>query len=57
MTLQQGIYLRADFEPVFALMDGIVEKLGYYQRSGFHIRLLHSPFITTSVKSTVAAGN
>ena len=47
MTLHQGIDLRADFEPVYAVMDGIVEKAGYDQRSGFFIRLIHSPFCTS----------
>jgi murein DD-endopeptidase len=47
-TLHQGIDLRANFEPVYAVMDGMVEKAGYDQRSGFFIRLIHSPFCTSS---------
>lgn len=47
-TQHQGIDLRADFEPVYAVMDGMVRKAGYDQRSGFYIRLIHSPFITSS---------
>ena len=48
LTLHQGIDLRANFEPVYAVMDGTVENAGYDQRSGFYIRLIHSPFITSS---------
>jgi murein DD-endopeptidase MepM/ murein hydrolase activator NlpD len=48
LTLHQCIDLRADFEPVYTVMDGIVEKAGYDQRSGFFIRLVHYPFVTTS---------
>jgi murein DD-endopeptidase MepM/ murein hydrolase activator NlpD len=48
LTLHQGIDLRADFEPVYSVMDGKVEKAVYDQRSGFYIRLVHSPFCTTS---------
>jgi murein DD-endopeptidase MepM/ murein hydrolase activator NlpD len=47
-TNHHGIDLRAYFEPVFAVMDGLVEKAGYDERSGFYIRLNHSPFITSS---------
>ena len=46
--LHQGIDLRANFEPVYAVMDGTVGKAGYDQHSGFYIRLIHSPFFTTS---------
>jgi murein DD-endopeptidase MepM/ murein hydrolase activator NlpD len=48
LTLHQGIDLRANFESVFAVMDGLVEKAGYDERSGFFIRLIHSPQITSS---------
>jgi murein DD-endopeptidase len=48
LTLHQGIDLRAYFEPVYAVMDGTVGKTGYDQRSGFYIRLIHSPFCMTS---------
>ena len=48
MTLHQGIDLRADFEQVYAVMGGMVEKVGYDNRSGFFIRLIHSPFVITS---------
>lgn len=36
-----GIDLRADFEPVYAVMDGIVQESGYSQRSGMYIRIVH----------------
>jgi murein DD-endopeptidase MepM/ murein hydrolase activator NlpD len=48
LTLHQGIDLRAYFEPVFAVMDGLVEKAGYDERSGFFIRLNHSPLLKSS---------
>lgn len=48
LSLHQGIDLRADFEPVYAVMDGMVEKAGYDDKSGFYIRLIHSPFVTIS---------
>lgn len=48
LTMHQGIDLRADFEPVYAVMDGVVEKVGYDNLSGFFIRLIHSPFVSTS---------
>lgn len=48
LTLHEGIDLRADFEPVYTVMDGAVGKAGYDNRSGFYIRIIHSPFITTS---------
>lgn len=47
-TLHQGIDLRAYFESVYAVMDGVVGKAGYDERSGFFIRLIHSPQITSS---------
>ena len=47
-TLHQGIDLRAYFEPVFAVMDGVVGKAGYDERSGFFIRLNHSPLLKSS---------
>jgi murein DD-endopeptidase MepM/ murein hydrolase activator NlpD len=47
-TLHQGIDLRAYFEPVYAIMDGLVEKAGYDKRSGFFIRLNHSPLLKSS---------
>lgn len=47
-TLHQGIDLRAYFEPVYAIMDGLVEKAGYDERSGFFIQLIHPPSITSS---------
>ena len=48
ITMHQGIDLRADFEPVYAVMDGMVGKAGYDQRSGFFIRLIHSLFVSSS---------
>lgn len=47
-TNHHGIDLRAYFEPVFAVMAGVVGKIGYDERSGFFIRLIHSPQITSS---------
>jgi murein DD-endopeptidase MepM/ murein hydrolase activator NlpD len=46
--LHLGIDLRAYFEPVYAIMDGVVGKAGYDERCGFFIRLTHSPQITSS---------
>jgi murein DD-endopeptidase MepM/ murein hydrolase activator NlpD len=43
-----GIDLRANHEVVMAVMDGIVEDLGYNERSGLWIRLRHIRGIRTS---------
>lgn len=43
-----GDRFTAEFEPVYAVMDGMVGKEGYDELSGFYIRLIHSPFIPIS---------
>jgi murein DD-endopeptidase MepM/ murein hydrolase activator NlpD len=47
-TQHHGIDLRAYFEPVFAVMDGVVGMAGYDERYGFFIRLNHSPLLKSS---------
>lgn len=39
-----GLDLRAKNEPAYAMMDGIVEKVGYDNRSGNYIILRHADF-------------
>ena len=39
-----GLDLRAKNEPVYAMMDGIVEKIGYDNRSGNYVTLRHGNF-------------
>ena len=39
-----GIDLRAKNEPVYAMMDGIVEKVGYDSRSGNYVTLQHGNY-------------
>ena len=36
-----GIELRADHEPVYAVMEGVVEAVGVDDRSGIWVKLLH----------------
>jgi murein DD-endopeptidase MepM/ murein hydrolase activator NlpD len=44
----RGIDLRANYEPVYAIMDGIVLESGYNQRSGMYIRLFHYSKVSSS---------
>ena len=39
-----GLDLRAKNEPAYAMMDGIVEKVGYDNRSGYYVTLRHGKF-------------
>ena len=39
-----GLDLRAKNEPAYAMMDGIVEKIGYDNRSGNYVTLRHGNF-------------
>ena len=39
-----GLDLRAKNEPAYAMMDGIVEKVGYDNRSGNYVTLRHGKF-------------
>lgn len=39
-----GLDLRAKNEPAYAMMDGIVEKVGYDNRSGNYVTLKHGNF-------------
>lgn len=39
-----GLDLRAKNEPAYAMMDGIVEKIGYDNRSGNYVTLRHGKF-------------
>ena len=39
-----GLDLRAKNEPAYAMMDGIVEKVGYDNRSGNYVTLRHGNF-------------
>lgn len=39
-----GLDLRAKNEPAYAMMDGIVEKVGYDNRSGYYVILKHGNY-------------
>ena len=39
-----GLDLRAKNEPAYAMMDGIVEKVGYDNRSGYYVILRHDNY-------------
>ena len=39
-----GLDLRAKNEPAYAMMDGIVEKVGYDNRSGYYVILRHGNY-------------
>lgn len=39
-----GIDLRANYEPCYAILDGIVERIGNDKRSGNFITLRHAQF-------------
>lgn len=40
-----GIDLRANYEPCYAMLDGIVERIGFDKRSGNFITLRHGNYI------------
>ena len=44
LSWHNGLDLRAKNEPAYAMMDGIVEKIGYDNRSGNYITLRHGNF-------------
>ena len=44
LSWHNGLDLRAKNEPAYAMMDGIVEKVGYDNRSGNYIILRHADF-------------
>ena len=44
LSWYNGLDLRAKNEPAYAMMDGIVEKVGYDNRSGNYIILRHADF-------------
>ena len=44
LSWHNGLDLRAKNEPVYAMMDGIVEKVGYDNRSGNYVTLRHGNF-------------
>lgn len=44
LSWHNGLDLRAKNEPAYAMMDGIVEKIGYDNRSGNYIILRHADF-------------
>lgn len=48
MLLHNGIDLRADHEPVYAVMEGIVEAVGNDDRSGLWVKLQHADRIRSS---------
>ena len=48
MLLHNGIDLRAYYEPVYAVMDGVVETVGSDDRSGIWVKLLHADRIKSS---------
>ena len=48
MLFHSGIDLRADHEPVYVVMDGIVEAIGDDDRSGIWVKLLHADRIRSS---------
>ena len=44
LSWHNGLDLRAKNEPVYAMMDGIVEKVGYDNRSGNYVTLRHGNY-------------
>ena len=44
LSWHNGLDLRAKNEPTYAMMDGIVEKVGYDNRSGNYVTLRHGKF-------------
>ena len=48
LSWHNGLDLRAKNEPAYAMMDGIVEKVGYDNRSGNYIILRHADFTISS---------
>ena len=44
LSWHNGLDLRAKNEPAYAMMDGIVEKIGYDNRSGNYVTLRHGKF-------------
>ena len=44
LSWHNGLDLRAKNEPAYAMMDGIVEKVGYNNRSGNYVTLRHGNY-------------
>lgn len=44
LSWHNGLDLRAKNEPTYAMMDGIVEKVGYNNRSGNYVTLRHGNY-------------
>lgn len=44
LSWHNGLDLRAKNEPAYAMMDGIVEKVGYDNRSGYYVILRHDNY-------------
>ena len=44
LSWHNGLDLRAKHEPAYAMMDGIVEKVGYDNRSGNYVTLRHGNY-------------
>lgn len=44
LSWHNGLDLRAKNEPAYAMMDGIVEKVGYDNRSGYYVTLKHDNY-------------
>lgn len=44
LSWHSGLDLRAKNEPAYAMMDGIVEKVGYNNRSGNYVTLRHGNY-------------
>ena len=44
LSWHNGLDLRAKNEPAYAMMDGIVEKIGYDNRSGNYVTLRHGNY-------------
>ena len=44
LSWHNGLDLRAKNEPTYAMMDGIVEKVGYDNRSGYYVTLRHGNY-------------
>lgn len=43
-SMHNGIDLRANYEPAYAMLDGIVERIGYDKRSGNYVTLRHGSY-------------
>ena len=43
-SMHNGIDLRANYEPAYAMLDGFIERIGYDKRSGNYVTLRHGSY-------------